>query len=162
MNWQTRLLSPEGRMSQKDFWMSALVLFVAWVVSHAFHVFAFLIWLLLIFMWVCVYAKRLHDFGKSGWLTLLPFIVGAAAVTLGLIFGGLGAIGAVFAMITHGVEPSSWATMFAGFGIMAVFLCIAALAKFIFLLWVGLSPGDPGENRYGPPPDQAPAPSPTT
>ncbi len=33
-----------------------------------------------------------------------------------------------------------------------MFLCIAGVAKIVFLLWVGLSAGDRGDNRYGPPP----------
>lgn len=161
MNWKTLLLSPEGRMSQGDFWICALILFVAWVISHLFHVFAPLIWLLLVYMWVCVYAKRLHDFGKSAWLILVPFVVAAGAFFLGLVFGGLSAIGAIFAMITHGTEPSAWATMFAGLGIMLAFVGFAAVAKLAFLLWVGLSPSDPGDNRYGPPPVHAAAARPT-
>ena len=160
MNWQTLLLSPEGRMSQGSFWLCALILFVAWVLSHLFHVFAPIIWLLLLYMWICVYAKRLHDFGRSAWLILLPAVVGMGAVFMGLLFGGLSAIGAIVAMATHGGEPSAWAAMFAGLGIMLAFLAVAGVAKVIFLLWVGLSPGDPGDNRYGPPPAPATAANP--
>ena len=152
MNWQTLLLSPEGRISQKDFWIGVLVLVCLWLVSHFLHVLAPLIWLLLVYPWVCIYAKRLHDFGKSGWLVLLPIVVGIGALCLGLLFGGLGAIGALVAIFTNGAEPSAWAAVFAGLGIMLAFLGLAAIAKLVFMLWVGLSPGDPGDNRYGPPP----------
>jgi hypothetical protein len=64
-------------------------------------------------------------------------------------------------MMTGGAETSSWATIFAGLGIMLAFFAVAGAAKFIFLLWVGLSPGDPGENRFGPPPGPASATTPT-
>ena len=152
MDWKTLFLSPEGRMGQRDYWIGMLILFVIWFLSPALHLLAPLTWLLLIYPGVCVYAKRLHDCGRSGWLILLPVVVAWAAFLLGLLFGGVGVIGALVTMATLGTSPTAWATLFAGLWVMLAFLSVAALAKLAFLLWVGLSPGDPGENRYGPPP----------
>jgi uncharacterized membrane protein YhaH (DUF805 family) len=39
--------------------------------------------------------------------------------------------------------------------VAAAFLLLAVVVKLVFLLWVGLSRGDPGPNRYGPPPGEA-------
>jgi uncharacterized membrane protein YhaH (DUF805 family) len=93
MNWQTMLLSPEGRMRQSDFWICVLILFGVWIVSPLLHLLAPIIWLVLIYVWVCICSKRLHDFGKTAWLILVPIVVGAIAMCLGWMFGGVSASG---------------------------------------------------------------------
>ncbi len=161
MDWRTLFLSPEGRMGQKDYWIGMAILFVAWVLSHALHILAPLVWLLLIYPGVCVYAKRLHDFGQSGWLILAPAAIACAAFILAMLFGGMGVIGAIWTMATMGTSPTAWGALIAGLGVMAAFLCVALVAKLVFLLWVGLSAPDPGDNRYGPPPTSLTTPTPT-
>ena len=152
MDWRNLFLSTEGRIGQKDFWLGALILFAIWVLTPVLHILAPLAWLLLLYLWICVFAKRLHDFGKSGLFILAPFIVGFIALTLGVIFGGVTVLSGIWTFAQGGGEPASWAAFFAALGIMLAFLCLAALFKFIFILWVGLSTGDAGANRYGPPP----------
>ena len=158
MDFKFVFLSPNGRIGQRDYWLGILILFVAWVFSHLFHILAPLIWLFLLYPWVCVIAKRLHDFGKSGWLILAPFVIGALCVVAAIVFGGVSAIGAIVALATSGTEPSAWTALFAGLGVMLACLAVAAVVKLIFLLWVGLSAGDPAANHYGPPPG-APSPA---
>ncbi len=41
---------------------------------------------------------------------------------------------------------------------MMVLVGIAALAKLAFLIWVGVTPGTPGANAYGPAPGSASVP----
>ena len=129
MDWRTLFLSPEGRINQKDYWIGVLILFVAWVLSCGLHILAPIAWLLLIYPWVCVFAKRLHDAGRSGWLILAPVAIGIAAFILAVIFGGIGVIGALGTMATFGASPASWAALFAGLSAMAMFLCVAGVAK---------------------------------
>ena len=160
MNWQVLFLSAEGRIRRKDFWIGALILVVVGCLSVLFHILAPLIWLALLYPWVCVFSKRLHDFGKSGFLILAPVAVGVVAFVLALVFGGIGAIGALVTAANGGSEPSSWAVLFGALGVALVFLSIAGLFKLVFILWVGLSPGAPGENRYGPAPEVVAPPTP--
>ncbi|MEI9964536.1 MAG: DUF805 domain-containing protein [Caulobacteraceae bacterium] len=150
MNWQILMLSTNGRSSRKDYWAGVVALVAAWVLSHLLHVFAPIIWILLIYPWVCVYAKRLHDFGKSAWLMLIPFAVIAVCVVMALIFGGASAIAMMIAIGQGGSEPTSLAAFAGGIGAMMVLLGIAALAKLAFLIWVGVTPGDPGRQRLWP------------
>ena len=166
MHWQSLFFSAEGRIGRREFWIAALILFIAWIVSHLFHILAPLIWIGLLYVWICVYAKRLHDFGKSAVMILAPFVVIFIALAAAVVFGGLGVIGMLVAAAMHGLEPSSWTVMFGGLGVMVICLTVAGLAKIIFLLWVGLSPGDAGTNQYGPPPGfpvppAPPSPTPT-
>lgn len=152
MTWQSVFFSSNGRMGQKDFWIAALILVVAWVLSHALHVFAFFAWLLIWYCWICVLAKRLHDAGRSGWLVLAPFVVGIAATCIALVVGGLAAISAFATGGGMHSDPGSWAMLWGSLGFAAMLFSIAGLINLVFLLWVGLSSGDAGDNRYGPPP----------
>jgi uncharacterized membrane protein YhaH (DUF805 family) len=152
MDWRTLFLSADGRIGQKDFWIGALILFVIWVLTPVLHIFAPLAWMILLYPWVCVFSKRLHDFGKSGFLILLPFVVGACAAVLAFIFGGVTVLSGIVTAMQGGVNPGSWAVFAGALGSMLVFIGIAGLFKFLFILWVGLSAGDPGPNRYGEPP----------
>jgi uncharacterized membrane protein YhaH (DUF805 family) len=160
MDWGRLFLSAEGRIRQQDYWLGVLILIALWVVSHLAHVLAPLIWLILVYPWVCVIAKRLHDFGKSGWLILVPFAVAFLAGCAALIAGGAAVIGMIFNASTEAANDwTSWGGVIGALGMAAAFLLVAVVVKLVFLLWVGLSRGDPGPNRYGPPPGD-PAPSP--
>lgn len=44
----------------------------------------FLVALVLAFAWVCIFSKRFHDAGKSGWLTLVAIL---AAIVIGFVAG---------------------------------------------------------------------------
>ena len=151
MNWQTLFLSPEGRIGQKDYWIGLLILMIVWIVSPVLHILAPVLWLILLYPWICVIAKRLHDFGKSGWFIMVPVIVGVVCMGLAFVFGGLSVLTAIFAAATEGAELN-WGVFLAALGAMIAFLAVAGLVKLIFLLWVGLSSGDRSANRYGPPP----------
>lgn len=44
----------------------------------------FVVGLVLMFGWICIFSKRFHDAGRSGWMTLLAILAG---VVLGIISG---------------------------------------------------------------------------
>ena len=149
MNWQSVFFSTDGRMGQKAFWVGALILFLAWILSHVLHLLAPIAWLILTYCWICLFSKRLHDAGRSGWMTLIPFAVGCGAVMISLAVGGAAVISA---LATGGVRDdlSSWGVLWGTLGIAVVLWAFACLANLIFVLWVGLGRPDAGENRYGP------------
>ncbi|HEY5409091.1 MAG TPA: DUF805 domain-containing protein, partial [Caulobacteraceae bacterium] len=118
----------------------------------ALHLLAPLAWLVLAYCWICILSKRLHDAGRSGWLVLVPFVVGCAAVVISLVVGGVAVIWAIATGGGAGLDPSSWAVFWGSLGTAAALWGIAGLVKLVFLLWVGLSAGGTGDNRYGPSP----------
>lgn len=148
MDWKTLFLTADGRIGKRDFWIGFAILFVANLVLGLIPVLGALISLALIYPMVCLYSKRLHDFGKTGWLTAIPFVVFALAMVVGLITGGM----AVLGMGATGSEAAAAGAAMAGLGLFGGLMALAGLISLGFLLWVGLTSGDPMDNRYGAPP----------
>jgi uncharacterized membrane protein YhaH (DUF805 family) len=86
--------SPNGRIDQPTYWRAVLILFgisaALSVVSAYGSPFLGFVSIIFIWPWIAVHAKRFHDAGKTGWLTLamivLAIIVSAIA---GYILPGL-------------------------------------------------------------------------
>lgn len=151
MDWKKLFFSADGRIGRQEFWIGFLVLLGAGVVFNFIPLIGQLLGLVSIWCWICLYSKRLHDMGKSGWLQIIPIGVGFAAVIMAAISGGA----AIFAAAMQGdsVDP---ATLIAGLGAAALFLGAAGLVGLVFLLWIGLSGSQPGQNRYDPIPEVLP------
>jgi uncharacterized membrane protein YhaH (DUF805 family) len=107
MDWQYLLLSFEGRITRKQFWLTILVFIVIGVVAGLIDavlhtpavgssgIVGLLVSLAMIYPALALYAKRWHDRGKSGWWTLIGLIpiVGAIwlLIELGFLRGTPGA-----------------------------------------------------------------------
>ena len=149
MDWKNLFLNANGRIGQKDFWIGFLILFVVSFVVHFIPVLGQILWLVLIYPTVCLYSKRLHDFGKSGWLVLVPYAVLFLALVIAVMFVGTAVLMGGASNLDTGAAAAGavGGLMLAGLvGLAALLVCLG------FLLWVGLSKGDPGPNRYGSPP----------
>jgi uncharacterized membrane protein YhaH (DUF805 family) len=149
MDWKTLYLEPNGRIGQSDFWIGTAIMIAVSVVLGWIPVIGQIIQLALIYAGICVMSKRLHDFGKSGWLAAVPYGLLAIAIVVSLLagFGMLAAAGAA----NYGDSAAGVGAIMAA-GTIGLVWIIAGLACLAFWLWVGLTKGDPGENQYGPPP----------
>ena len=151
MNWQFLFLSANGRIGQKDFWIGFLILLVAGFILNVIPVIGQIAGILLLYPWVCLYSKRLHDFGKTGWLAAVPFGVWAIALLLAVIAmggGGAAAGGAAGAGVGEAAAAGGMMAALAGMGLV---LMLAFVVYIGFTLWVGLTKGDPATNKYGAP-----------
>ena len=150
MNWQSFFLTADGRIGRKDFWLGYAILFAAGFVAGMLPLVGPLISLALIWPSVCIFAKRLHDAGRSGWLAAIPFVIWTVgtAVAVVLMFSTIG--GAAF-LAEETNDPRAVAAMFAGMGTIFLVALVGFIVYVAFLLWVGLTQGDPAPNRYGAP-----------
>jgi uncharacterized membrane protein YhaH (DUF805 family) len=148
MDWKTLFLTADGRIGKRDFWIGFAILFVANLVLGMIPFLGMLISLLLIYPTVCIYSKRLHDAGRTAWLMLVPFGVVVVCMIIAFMMGGAALMGAGMA----GSDSAAGAAAMAGMGGAALVIMLGFLVNIAFVLWVGLSNGDPGENRFGPPP----------
>lgn len=144
---QSAMLSYVGRMRRQHFWISFLIILGANVVLGWIPVIGWLISLALIYPSVCITIKRLHDMGKTGWLTLVPY-VGAVVAMIIMFVGGAGAF--MTAAMT-GSDPSPAALMGA-MGAVALGGLVSLVSGLGFLIWIGVTDSQPGDNQYGPNP----------
>lgn len=146
MNWQALFLSGQGRIGRRDFWIGFAGVMVASLVLQFIPVIGQLVGLVLLWPQVNINTKRLHDMGKSGWWLLAPLGVTILCAIAAVIFGGA----AIFA--SGGGDGHRLAGGLTAFGIALVFLGVAGLTGLGFLLWIGVTPGQPLDNRFGSPP----------
>ena len=145
MDWQALFLSPRGRIGRQSFWIGFAITFVASLLVNTIPFLGQLLGLLLIWPMIAIHAKRLHDIGHSAVLLLVPFGISLVCMVMAIILGGT----ALFAASANDMDGISiLAGLLPALGIMG----LAMLVGLAFLLWCGLSPGQPAENRYGPPP----------
>ena len=141
------LFSANGRVGPMHFWTGAFILFAFGFLSLLIPVAGPLIWWLSSYCWFCLYAKRLHDFGKSVWFEVIVFTFGNLCLGLGVIIGGIGALDAVIA------NRFNWEMFVGAAGAVIGLLAASGAAHLTFLLYVGFRPTERRANRYGPPSD---------
>ena len=146
MDWKSLFFTADGRIGRQAFWISWLMLLGVHVVAGWIPLIGWALGLVALFASVCIYTKRLHDMGRTGWWQVLPIVLGPV-----LILGSAMSIGfgALFAEMTNG--DAGWAAL-AGIGGLFASLAIAFVVMIGFTLWVGTAESQPGENRYGEPP----------
>ena len=146
-DWKKLLFSFEGRTRRSHFWIGWLICLGAGVVAGWIPILGGFISLALIWPNLAISVKRLHDMGKPGWLVAIPW--GVTVVGCAIAFGIMGA--SVFgnaAVFDSGDPAAVLALMGPAIGLFA----LIGLVGLGFLLWIGLSDGQPGDNRFGPNP----------
>ncbi len=147
MNWVTLFFNPEGRINRTHFWLGWLVLFGAGLLVGWIPAIGQIAVLLSLYCHVCVYSKRLHDMGRTGWFQIIPFLSMAILPLVGLVLGGT----TIFAHLHEFQNGASWMVILGALGWLLLTVSVACLIWGIFLLWIGSSGSQAGENRFGPP-----------
>lgn len=134
MGLMALLASSKGRVGRSAFWAGWLVLVGIVGLCNTIGLgFGWLLSAPTVYGFVCVSAKRLHDMGVSGWLAPIPIVASIAAL-VGVLGGGI-------EFLSQGKAGAFVATSLVS-GILVV----------AFLLWLGVTRGEPDDNRHGPPP----------
>lgn len=146
MTFATLFLSPHGRIGRKPYWIGLIILLIAQVIALFLPVVGQIIGLLLIYPAVCVYGKRLHDLGRGMWW--LGVVIAATVFALIAIFAV-----AVRPMLAVSGGPHDEIAMLNAFAAapgVAPLLLITVAINLGFVLWLGVAPGQKGDNRFGP------------
>ncbi len=140
-----QLVDPRGRCNRTDFLYAAIAMFVLqtaffgllWRLTGEFdHVSVLPANMAFVWMGYAAVSRRLHDLGHSAWW--MP-----AAIAAWL---GCGFVLALLLMLAMGVER-----MFPGSPLFwIVFSCLLA-PPFLAALWLHVTEGEQGSNRFGPP-----------
>lgn len=146
-DFKTVMFSFNGRIRRQHFWIGWLILFAAGFVAGLIPFLGVLLSLALIWPNLAITVKRLHDMGQSGWLCLVPIVAGL--IGLIAIFMTVGA-----SMMTNyaAIENEDPAAIMAMVGPALGIIGIIALVQIGFLIWIGVTEGQRGDNRFGPNP----------
>ncbi len=141
-----------GRIGKQDFWIGVLIIVGGNVLMGLTGPLAPFLWLALLWVGVAVYGKRLHDAGRTAWYHAFVW-------ALSLVLGGIGTVVMAGTAISAGIlsdgadlSVEQVLTMLSVGGVGLLIFGLSNLVWIIYTIWVGLMPGDPGDNAYGPPP----------
>ena len=146
-DFQTAMFSFQGRLRRQHFWISWLILLGIGTVGNFIPFLGFLISLGLIWPNIAITVKRLHDMGQTGWLTAIPYVVSFVGMIVGISIMGV-------SMFTNmeALENEDPAAILALLGPIFGIFGLVFLVSVGFLIWIGATESQPGENRFGPNP----------
>lgn len=136
-----------GRMRRQHFWISWLILLGVSVVLGWIPLLGLVISLGLIWPNLAIQVQRLHDMGKTGWFVLIP----VAGGIIGMIMM-ISAVGLAVFTNPEALESEDPAVVLSMLGSMMGGLGVMFLVTVGFLLWIGITDSQPGDNRFGPNP----------
>jgi uncharacterized membrane protein YhaH (DUF805 family) len=156
--------SLKGRINPAQFQKSAITLIVISfvlamlpLISISFALLSVPISLLLAWMWLSLWSKRLHDAGKSAWMVLLVLLVsvGVGFVSTRLVYMITGfdqaAVAAAAQAAGTDIMGAMKASMEASKSIIVPSAIAGAISTFI-IVFLGnmILKSDPEENQFGP------------
>ena len=135
MGW----LGFSGRCNKQQYWAMVVVLLAAPALANMAHLPVAGTEAL----WLVLYGRRLHDFGKTRW-----WAVGVILLSLlpAILFGALDGESFRNVILHQGVDESGHRSL-AYIGAIGG----AFLIQHGFTVWLGLQKSDEGQNRFGPP-----------
>ncbi|WP_054112064.1 DUF805 domain-containing protein [Brevundimonas sp. AAP58] len=146
-NFQHVLFSFNGRIRRQHFWIGWLICLGLGVVLGWIPRLGTLLSIALIWPNLAISVKRLHDMGHTGWLVIIPWIAG-----IGGIIAAFMSVGAAALMSGGSWESEDPAVVLGILGPVLGILAIVGLIQLGFLLWIGISDSQRGDNRFGPNP----------
>jgi uncharacterized membrane protein YhaH (DUF805 family) len=151
MDWQKLFLTFDGRLKRQDFWIGWLIIFAANIVIGLIPLVGQLFHLFSIYVLVCLTTKRLHDMGRSGLLQIIPYAVWFVCLIIGFALFGSAMISAIMAAGGN-AGAGAMALLLGSMGGFMLVMGFSGIVGLAFLVWVGATPGQAGENQYGPDP----------
>ncbi len=144
MDWQNLLFNVEGRISARDYWKGVAVIIGGNILLNFLPLIGGLVWLVLIWVGIAVYGKRLHDTGRTAWFHALPWVFNIVIFAIGATLLG----GVVLAAFLSDGEVDPLMIISAG-GAGALLLALGQLIWLVYTIWLGFASGAGGANRFG-------------
>jgi uncharacterized membrane protein YhaH (DUF805 family) len=136
MSWAAVFFSGKGRISRADFWIAWFLLAITNAVLSLLGPAGLLLSFLLLYPQLCLYAKRLHDGGRSGWLMLAPLAATLVTTLAGNVLAG------------WELQPGKTGLTIGG----AFVIVLLSIFAVVFFLRTAIARGQISDNAYGPPP----------
>lgn len=146
-DFQSAMLSFNGRLRRQHFWISWLILLGAGVVLGWIPLIGTVLSIALIWPNIAIVVKRLHDIGKSGWFAVIPWVANVVG-----FFMIVSAVGMAIFTNPQAFENEDPSVVLSMFGSMMGGLAVMFLVNIAFLLWIGITDSQRGDNRFGPNP----------
>ncbi|MEO1303328.1 MAG: DUF805 domain-containing protein [Pseudomonadota bacterium] len=159
------LFNPNGRIARNRFWQGMVVLTVASVLVNAGSVMIGLMFSLisyaLIYPYICVYGKRLHDAGLTAWWVIGVWLGTVVFNMIVSMFLTPFFMGEEEARIEEEMTERMFSGDFAGFAegaeilaaeLLPLTLFMTVLTNVIAAIVVGYLKTEPRENKHGPVP----------
>ena len=141
------MFSFNGRLRRQHFWISWLILLGVSVVTGWIPIIGGLIGLVLIWPNLAISVKRLHDMGKTGWFVVIPWV----ATIIGFIMI-ISAVGMAIFTNPQAFESEDPTVALSMLGSMMGGFAVMGLVGLAFLLWIGITDSQRGDNKFGPNP----------
>ena len=146
-DFKSAMFSFNGRLRRQHFWISWLILLGAGIVLGWIPIIGTLISIALIWPGVAIQVKRLHDMGKTGWFAVIPWVANVIG-----FFMIISAVGMAIFTNPQAFESEDPAAMMSMFGSMMGGFAVMGLVGLAFLLWIGITDSQRGDNKFGPNP----------
>lgn len=141
MGWASLFLSAKGRVGRGDFWIAWFLLAIASAILRMLGPVGALLSITIAYPQVCLFSKRLHDVGKSGW---------RAAWVYGFV-----ALGVVAAEVAKAIDAEpAWTDSRSGMVVplfLAPLAVICMVTALVLFFRAALRRGEMGVNAFGPP-----------
>ncbi len=146
-DFASAMFSFNGRLRRQHFWISWLILLGAGVVLGWIPILGTILSLAMIWPNVAIVVKRLHDMGKTGWFAVIPWV--ANIIGFFMIVSAVGMAIFTNPQAFESEDPSAALSML---GSMMGGLAVMFLVNIAFLLWIGITDSQRGDNKFGPNP----------